>query len=191
MGAARAIRDGYGEALLELGRSNGNVVVLDADLAESTRSSVFRKEFPERFFNAGIAEQNMVNMAVGLALSGKTVFASSFAIFATGRCWEQLRNSVAATRANVKIVASHGGLTVGPDGLSHQCVEDISLCVPSRTSPSSCRATGWRRRRRCSPRPGSWGPSTSGRRGPRLRRSRARRRRSLSASPCACATAKT
>ena len=127
MGAARAIRDGYGEALLELGRSNGNVVVLDADLAESTRSSVFRKEFPERFFNAGIAEQNMVNMAVGLALSGKTVFASSFAIFATGRCWEQLRNSVAATRANVKIVASHGGLTVGPDGLSHQCVEDISL----------------------------------------------------------------
>jgi len=127
MGVAKAIRDGYGEALLELGRSDRNVVVLDADLAESTRSSVFRRAYPERFFNAGIAEQNMINMAVGLALSGKTVFASSFAIFATGRCWEQLRNSVAATRANVKVVASHGGLTVGADGLSHQCVEDFSL----------------------------------------------------------------
>ncbi len=127
MGTAKAIRDGYGEALLELGRDDRNVVVLDADLAESTRSSVFRDAYPDRFFNAGIAEQNMINMAVGLALSGKTVFASSFAIFATGRCWEQLRNSVAATRANVKVVASHGGLTVGPDGLSHQCVEDISL----------------------------------------------------------------
>lgn len=132
MGVAKAIRDGYGEALLELGRVDRNVVVLDADLAESTRSSVFRKVYPERFFNAGIAEQNMINMAVGLALSGKTAFASSFAIFATGRCWEQLRNSVAATRANVKVVASHGGLTVGADGLSHQCVEDISL---ARTIP--------------------------------------------------------
>ena len=127
MGVLKAIRDGYGEALLELGKSDKNIVVLDADLAESTRSSVFRKAFPGRFFNAGIAEQNMINMAVGLALSGKTVFASSFAIFATGRCWEQLRNSVAATRANVKVVASHGGLTVGADGLSHQCLEDVSL----------------------------------------------------------------
>lgn len=133
MGLKKAIRDGYGEALLELGRHNRNVIVLDADLAESTRSGVFAKAFPARFFNTGIAEQNMVNIAVGLALCGKTVFASSFAIFASGRCWEQLRNSLAATRANVKIVASHGGITVGPDGLSHQCVEDISLM---RTIPN-------------------------------------------------------
>jgi len=127
MALERAIRDGYGEALLDLGKRNRNVLVLDADLAESTRSSLFARAFPERFFNTGVAEQNMVNMAVGLALCGKTVFASSFAIFATGRCWEQLRNSLAATRANVKIVASHGGITVGADGFSHQCVEDISL----------------------------------------------------------------
>ncbi|MCX6353381.1 MAG: transketolase family protein [Candidatus Aureabacteria bacterium] len=127
MAVERAIRDGYGEALLELGKRNRNVLVLDADLAESTRSSLFARAFPERFFNTGVAEQNMVNMAVGLALCGKIVFASSFAIFATGRCWEQLRNSLAATRANVKIVASHGGITVGADGFSHQCVEDISL----------------------------------------------------------------
>ncbi|MDD5556926.1 MAG: transketolase C-terminal domain-containing protein [bacterium] len=127
MAARRAIRDGYGEALLLLGERDRNVVVLDADLAESTRSGVFAKAFPDRFFNVGIAEQNMVNIAVGLSLCGKTVFASTFAIFASGRCWEQLRNSLAAMRANVKIVASHGGITVGPDGLSHQCVEDIAI----------------------------------------------------------------
>ena len=127
MASRKAVRDGYGEALVELGATLKNLVVLDADLAESTRTAMFSKAFPSRFFNVGIAEQNMVNMAVGLALSGKVVFASSFAIFATGRCWEQLRNSVAATKANVKIVASHGGITVGPDGFSHQCVEDISL----------------------------------------------------------------
>ena len=133
MAVKKATRDGYGEALIELGEINGEIVVLDADLSGSTRSSMFASAFPERFFNAGIAEQNMVNMAVGLALSGKTVFASTFAIFATGRCWDQLRNSVAATRANVKIVASHGGITVGADGLSHQCVEDFSLM---RTIPN-------------------------------------------------------
>jgi transketolase len=133
MVAMRAIRDGYGEGLLELGQQDRNVVVLDADLAESTRSSVFARAFPDRFFNTGIAEQNMVNIAVGLSLCGKTVFASTFAIFASGRCWEQLRNSLAAMRANVKIVASHGGLTVGADGLSHQCIEDISIV---RTIPN-------------------------------------------------------
>lgn len=127
MATRKAIRDGYGEALVELGERDRDVIVLDADLADSTRSGTFARAFPERFFNAGIAEQNMVDMAVGIALSGKTVFASSFAIFATGRCWEQLRNAVAATRANVKIVASHGGVTVGPDGFSHQSLEDISL----------------------------------------------------------------
>lgn len=127
MGVGKATRDGYGEALVELGARDRNVVVLDADLSESTRSSLFARAYPERFFNVGIAEQNMVNMAVGLALCGKTVFASTFAVFASGRCWEQLRNSLAAMRANVKIVASHGGITVGPDGLSHQSTEDISL----------------------------------------------------------------
>jgi len=133
MAKERAIRDGYGEALLELGKIDKNIIVLDADLSESTRSCFFADAYPDRFINCGIAEQNMVNMAVGLAISGKTVFASSFAIFATGRCWEQLRNSLAATRANVKIVASHGGITVGADGLSHQCVEDISII---RTIPN-------------------------------------------------------
>ncbi|MCX6357702.1 MAG: transketolase family protein, partial [Candidatus Aureabacteria bacterium] len=136
----RATRDGYGEALVELGAGDRNVVVLDADLSESTRSSMFARAFPERFFNAGIAEQNMVNMAVGLALSGKTVFASTFAVFASGRCWEQLRNSVAAMRANVKIVASHGGLTVGADGLSHQATEDIAIirAIPNFTVIVPC-----------------------------------------------------
>jgi transketolase len=133
MSGMKATRDGYGEALVELGGRNRNIVVLDADLADSTRTGMFAKLYPERFFNAGIAEQNMVNMAVGLSLCGKTVFVSSFAIFATGRAWEQLRNSVAATRANVKVVASHGGITVGEDGLSHQCVEDISIV---RTIPN-------------------------------------------------------
>jgi transketolase len=140
MATLKATRDGYGEALVELGKRNRNVVVLDADLSESTRTGMFAKVFPERFFNAGIAEQNMVNMAVGLALSGKTVFASSFAIFAAGRCWEQLRNSLGAMRANVKIVGSHGGLTVGADGMSHQCVEDIALmrAIPNFTVIVPC-----------------------------------------------------
>lgn len=136
----KATRDGYGEALVELGRRNRNIVVLDADLSESTRTGMFAKAFPERFFNAGIAEQNMVNMAVGLALSGKTVFASTFAIFAAGRCWEQLRNSLGAMRANVKIAASHGGLTVGADGMSHQSLEDVALvrAIPNFTVIVPC-----------------------------------------------------
>ncbi len=133
MAEMKAIRDGYGEALVELGKRDRNIVVLDADLADSTRSGRFSEVFPERFFNVGVAEQNMVNMAAGLALCGKTVFASSFAIFAAGRAWEQLRNTLAATKANVKIVASHGGVTVGADGFSHQCTEDISIV---RTIPN-------------------------------------------------------
>jgi len=114
-------------------------VVLDADLSSSTRTGLFAKEFPQRFFNFGVAEQNMMATAAGLASCGKTVFVSTFAIFATGRAWEQLRNSVSYNNFNVKIVASHAGLTVGPDGSSHQALEDISImravpnmkiCVP-------------------------------------------------------------
>lgn len=123
----QATRDAYGKALVELGRTYDNVVVLDADLSKSTKTADFAKAFPERFFNAGIAEQNMMGMAAGLAACGKVVFASSFAIFATGRAFEQVRNSIAYTHLNVKICATHAGLTVGEDGGSHQAVEDISL----------------------------------------------------------------
>ena len=123
----QATRDAYGKALAELGRTYDNVVVLDADLSKSTKTADFAKAFPERFFNAGIAEQNMMGMAAGLAACGKVVFASSFAIFATGRAFEQVRNSIAYPHLNVKICATHAGLTVGEDGGSHQAVEDISL----------------------------------------------------------------
>jgi len=123
----QATRDAYGQALVELGQTYENVVVLDADLSKSTKSADFAKAFPERFFNAGIAEQNMMGMAAGLAASGKVVFASSFAIFATGRAFEQVRNSIAYPHLNVKVCATHAGLTVGEDGGSHQAVEDISL----------------------------------------------------------------
>lgn len=122
----QATRDAYGKALAELGRTYDNVVVLDADLSKSTKTADFAKAFPERFFNAGIAEQNMMGMAAGLAACGKVVFASSFAIFATGRAFEQVRNSIAYPHLNVKICATHAGLTVGEDGGSHQAVEDIS-----------------------------------------------------------------
>ena len=129
----KATRDAYGEALIELGEKYDNVIVLDADLSASTRTSKFRAKFPERHFNAGIAEANMMGMASGLARSDKIVFASSFAIFATGRCWEQIRNSVAHDKANVKIAATHAGVAVGPDGSSHQAVEDIAIirCIPN------------------------------------------------------------
>jgi transketolase len=120
-------RDLYGKTLVELGRQNKNIVVLDADLSSSTRTGIFAKEFPERFFNFGVAEQNMMATAAGLASCGKTVFVSTFAIFATGRAWDQVRNSVSYNRLNVKIVASHAGLSVGPDGASHQAIEDIAL----------------------------------------------------------------
>ncbi len=120
-------RDVYGQTLVELGRQNKDIVVLDADLSSSTRTGMFAKEFPERFFNFGVAEQNMMATAAGLASCGKVVFVSTFAMFATGRAWDQVRNSIAYNMSNVKIVASHAGLTVGPDGASHQALEDIAL----------------------------------------------------------------
>jgi transketolase len=133
-------RDVYGQTLVELGRTHPEIVVLDADLSASTRTGLFAKEFPERFFNAGVAEQNMMGLASGLAACGKTVFVSTFAIFATGRAWEQVRNSVAYNKFNIKIVASHAGLTVGPDGSSHQALEDIALMrvIPNMTVMVPC-----------------------------------------------------
>ena len=123
----QATRDAYGLALVELGRLHNDVVVLDADLSKSTKTADFAKAFPQRFFNAGIAEQNMIGMAAGLAASGKKVFASSFAIFATGRAFEQVRNSLVYAGLDVKVCATHAGITVGEDGGSHQSVEDIAL----------------------------------------------------------------
>ncbi|MFA5156956.1 MAG: transketolase family protein [Candidatus Omnitrophota bacterium] len=120
-------RDIYGKTIVELGKQDPGVVVLDADLSASTRTSLFAKEFPERFFNIGVAEQNMMTVASGIASCEKTVFVSTFAIFASGRAWDQVRNTVAYNNFNVKIVASHAGLTVGPDGSSHQALEDIAL----------------------------------------------------------------
>jgi len=120
-------RDIYGKTLIELGKQNKDIVVVDADLSSSTRTALFAKEFPERFFNFGVAEQNMMATAAGLASCGKVVFASTFAMFATGRAWEQIRNTVCYNDFNVKIVATHAGITVGPDGSSHQALEDIVL----------------------------------------------------------------
>ncbi len=122
-----ATRDAYGDVLVELGRKNKDVVVLDADLSGSTKTGKFAKEFPDRFFNMGISEQDMIATAAGLALGGKIPFASTFAIFGTGRSWEQLRQSVCYPNLNVKLVASHGGITVGEDGASHQSTEDLAL----------------------------------------------------------------
>jgi len=130
-----ATRDAYGETLAELGSENGDIVVLDADLSGSTKTSLFAKKFPGRFFNMGIAEANMVGTAAGLAAAGKVPFLSTFAIFAVGRAWEQVRQSVAYPKANVKVVATHGGVTVGEDGGSHQSVEDVAImrAVPNMT----------------------------------------------------------
>jgi len=122
-----APRDVYGQTLVELGKENPHIVVLDADLKPSTMTYHFEKEFPERFFEVGIAEQNMIGIACGLAASGKIPFASTFAVFAPGRCFDQIRVSVAQARLNVKIVVTHAGLTVGEDGASHQALEDLSL----------------------------------------------------------------
>ena len=122
-----ATREGYGKALLQLGREHDNVVVLDADLAGSTKTGVFKKEFPDRHFNCGIAEADMMSVAAGLASTGLTPFASSFAMFASGRAYEQIRNSIGYPALNVKIGASHGGMSVGEDGASHQCCEDFAL----------------------------------------------------------------
>ncbi|SFG61962.1 transketolase subunit B [Desulfotomaculum arcticum] len=130
-----ATREAYGAALVELGKKNRDVVVLDADLSKSTKTADFGKAFPERFFDMGIAEQNMMGTAAGFAASGKTPFASSFAVFATGRVYDQIRNSIAYPRLNVKIGATHAGITVGEDGASHQAVEDIAMmrCLPNMT----------------------------------------------------------
>jgi transketolase len=130
-----ATRDAYGEALAALGADNPRVVALDADLSGSTRSAEFGKRFPERFFNVGIAEANMVGMAAGLALTGKIPFASTFAIFGAGRAYDQVRNAVCYPNLNVKIAVSHAGLTLGEDGASHQMIEDIALmrALPNMT----------------------------------------------------------
>lgn len=122
-----ATRQAYGEALLALGAENRDVVVLDADLAKSTKTINFKKAFPERFFDMGIAEANMIGTAAGLAAAGKLPFCSTFAVFATGRAYDQIRQSVAYPGLNVKIAASHAGITVGQDGGSHQSIEDIAL----------------------------------------------------------------
>ncbi|MDD6095209.1 MAG: transketolase family protein [Clostridia bacterium] len=130
-----ATREAYGKALIEFGKEYDNLVVLDADLAAATKTGMFKKEFPERFFDCGIAENNMIGVAVGLSLSGKIPFASTFAMFAAGRSYEQVRNSIGYPHANVKIGATHGGITVGEDGATHQCLEDFALMrtVPGMT----------------------------------------------------------
>ena len=130
-----ATRESYGAALVELGKSNPDLVVLDADLSAATKTGLFRKAFPDRFVNAGIAESNMMSVAAGLATTGKTVFASSFAMFAAGRAFEQVRNSIGYPHLNVKIGATHAGISVGEDGATHQCCEDIALMrsIPGMT----------------------------------------------------------
>ena len=128
-----ATRESYGNALVELGREHDNVVVLDADLAAATKTGIFKKEFPERHIDCGIAECNMIGIAGGLSLTGKVPFASSFAMFAAGRAFEQVRNTVGYPKLNVKIGATHAGISVGEDGATHQCNEDIALM---RTIPN-------------------------------------------------------
>ena len=123
----QATREAYGQALEALGAANENVVVLDADLSKSTKTNLFQKKFPERFFDMGIAEQNMMGVAAGFAATGKVPFASTFAVFATGRAYDQIRNTICYPQLNVKIAATHAGLSVGEDGASHQCCEDIAL----------------------------------------------------------------
>lgn len=142
MPAKIATREAYGRALARLGEEYPDIVVLDADLSKSTKTEVFARQFPDRFFNMGIAEQNMMGTAAGLALSGKIPFVSSFAVFATGRAFEQIRNSIAYPALNVKIAASHAGISVGEDGASHQSVEDIALMrvLPNMTVLVPCDA---------------------------------------------------
>ncbi len=121
-----SMRDAYGEALARLGEKNEKIVVVGADTTASIKTSIFGAKFPERFFNVGIAEQNLVSVAAGLALAGKVAFASTYAVFAPGKCVDQIRNAIAYPNLDVKIVASHAGLSVGPDGASHQELEDIA-----------------------------------------------------------------
>jgi transketolase len=139
----KSIRSVFGKTLAELGKTNPNIVVLDADLSCSTQTQVFAKEFPDRFFNCGIAEQDMIAVSAGLASVGKIPFCASFAMFATGRTYDQIRNSVCYPEFNVKIVGTHGGVTVGEDGASHQALEDVSLMrgIPNMSVivPADCR----------------------------------------------------
>lgn len=139
----KSIRSAFGKTLAKLGHTHPEIVVMDADLACSTQTQIFKKEFPERFFDVGIAEQDMVATAAGLAAAGKTPFVSSFAMFATGRTYDQIRNSVCYPEFNVKIVGTHGGVTVGEDGASHQALEDISLMrsIPNMSVivPTDCK----------------------------------------------------
>ena len=143
----KATRQSYGEKLAELGEKNKDIIVLDADLSAATKTSIFAKRFPERFFDMGIAEQDMISTAAGLATFGKTVFASSFAMFACGRSYDQIRNSVAHPNLNVKICASHAGRTVGEDGATHQMLEDLGMMrgLPNMTvmCTSDDRETKW------------------------------------------------
>ena len=122
-----SLRETYGKTLVELGGENSDIVVLEADLSPSTMTHFFASEFPERFFDCGIAEQNMVSIAAGLAASDKIPFASTFAVFVPGRCFDQIRMSIAQPGLNVKLVATHGGISVGEDGSSHQSIEDLAL----------------------------------------------------------------
>ena len=128
-----ATRQSYGETLVELGKENEKIVVFDADLSEATKTNLFKKEFPNRFFDMGIAEQDMMSTAAGMATCGQIPFASTFAMFATGRAYDQIRNSICYPKLNVKICASHAGVTVGEDGATHQMLEDISMM---RTLPN-------------------------------------------------------
>ena len=123
----KSIRGAFGEELVELGNNNSKIVVLDADLSGSTQTSLFAKAYPERFFDVGIAEQDLMTTALGLSLEGFIPFAATFAVFATGRAYDQIRNSICYQKSNVKIIGAHGGITVGEDGASHQALEDISL----------------------------------------------------------------
>ena len=142
MADKKATRQAYGKALVEIGRTNEDLIVMDADLSKSTMTAEFAKEFPDRFFNMGIAEQDLYAAACGIALSGKTVCASTFAMFAAGRAFEIIRNSIGYTHANVKICATHAGITVGEDGASHQTFEDIALmrAIPGMTVVNPCDA---------------------------------------------------
>ena len=139
----KSIRSAFGKTLAELGKTNKDIVVMDADLACSTQSQMFGKEFPDRFFDCGIAEQDMIATAAGLASEGKVPFVSSFAMFATGRTYDQIRNSVCYPEFNVKIIGTHGGITVGEDGASHQALEDIALMrnIPNMSVivPADCK----------------------------------------------------
>ena len=147
----KATRNAYGEALVELAAKNDKIVVLDADLAHATMTVTFQKEYPNRHFNAGIAEANMVNMAAGMSTMGLVPFCSTFAMFGAGRAYEQIRNTIAYPRLNVKIACTHAGVSVGEDGGSHQCIEDIALMrvIPGMTviSPADANAETFRSHR--------------------------------------------